>query len=251
MQNLEIKNEDEEEILDINKCWLIHDLENISYDKSWKKIFQKEFKKSYFNDLQKFLSNQIETFGAYRGIFPPRDLVFNAFKHTTFDKLSVVIIGQDPYINVGEAMGLCFSVPNNVKIPPSLQNIYTEIANELNINMKNRNGDLSNWAKQGILLLNCSLTVREGNSNSHSKYWKEFTDNIIKFLSDKKENIIFLLWGNFAKNKKALINQDKHYILESTHPSPLSANRGGWFGNGHFIKVNEILKNLNKDVIDW
>ena len=248
---LNSENESDEEILEINKSWVNSNLEDIKFHKSWNKIFKDEFKKKYFKELQDLLQKQISTFGAYKGIFPPKELVFNAFYLTEYKKLSVVIIGQDPYINVGEAMGLCFSVPDKIKKPPSLLNIYTEIENEYNIDLKNRNGDLTNWAKQGVLLLNASLTVRQGVSNSHSKYWKEFTDNIIKIISSEKENIIFMLWGNFARNKKNLINTNKHYILESIHPSPLSANRGGWFNNGHFLKTNDILKSLGKKIIEW
>ena len=227
---------------------------NIETHSSWNKFFNNEFKKEYIGELEEFLKQEIEKFGEIREIYPPREQVFNAFNNCHFDKLKVVIIGQDPYINPGEAMGLSFSVPKGKKIPPSLKNIYLELYKdkEVEFSCLPKSGDLSSWAEQGILLLNASLTVRQSKSNSHYKYWQELTDNLIKFISNEKENVIFVLWGNFAKQKKQLINTiNKHHILESAHPSPLSASRGGWFGNNHFSKINNILKNNNKEIINW
>lgn len=182
-------------------------------------------------------------------IFPPIELRFAAFDMCSFEKMQVCILGQDPYHGQGQAMGLSFSVPTNMKIPPSLRNIFKELKNDLGI--ERNNPDLTDWAKQGILLLNTSLSVREHCPNSHSKIWKDFGDNIIKFISDNKQDIIFILWGKASISKSDLIDSKKHYILTASHPSPMSANRGGFFGCKHFSKTNEILQKLGKKEIIW
>lgn len=182
-------------------------------------------------------------------ILPKPDLVFSAFNHFGIDELNVVIIGQDPYINKEQAMGLSFSVPKGVKLPPSLKNVYKCIENTCEITMDFENGDLTNWAKQGVLLLNTTLTVFEKNSNSHKKIWKGFSLDLLKYISDNTENVIFMLWGNDAKKLSKVINSNKHHILEHTHPSPLS--RKTFLECNHFQKANEILKKLGKKEINW
>lgn len=202
-------------------------------------------------EIDEYLNQEIEKYQDNLHIFPPKDLIFNAFTLTPLEQVKVCIIGQDPYHSYGQAMGLCFSVPKDIPLPPSLKNIYKELKEDLVDFEIPKHGDLTNWAKQGVLLLNASLTVREHCANSHSKLWMKVTDNVIEYLSNNSKNIIFLLWGNFAKNKKKLINIENHHILEANHPSPLSANRGGWFGCKHFSKTNEILTQLDKSPIDW
>ena len=198
----------------------------------------------FLNKEQNYYKNDIK-------IFPPNNLIFNSFNFRNINDTNVIILGQDPYINIGEAMGLSFSVPNGIKVPPSLRNIKKEISSDIGIELS-ENGDLTNWAKQGVLLLNTSLTVLQYKSNSHKKIWKKYTDNIIKLISNELENIVFILWGGNAKNKKKLINKNKgHLILEAHHPSPLSANRGGFFGCKHFSKTNEYLISLGKKPINW
>jgi len=182
-------------------------------------------------------------------ILPKPDLVFSAFNHFGIDELNVVIIGQDPYINKEQAMGLSFSVPKGVKLPPSLKNVYKCIENTCEITMDFENGDLTNWAKQGVLLLNTTLTVFEKNSNSHKKIWKGFSLDLLKYISDNTENVIFMLWGNDAKKLSKVIDSNKHHILEHTHPSPLS--RKTFLECNHFHKANEILKKIGKKEIDW
>jgi len=177
--------------------------------------------------------------------------IFNAFRKCNFQDLKVVIIGQDPYHNYNQANGLCFSVNENVKHPPSLINIFKEIETDLNIPYP-KNGNLEHWAAQGVFLLNATLTVRAHEAGSHQKQgWETFTDAVIKTISDKKENVVFLLWGGFAKKKAKLIDAKKHHVLISGHPSPLSANRGYWFGNKHFSETNTILKQKNINKIEW
>lgn len=215
----------------------------------WKHLFSIEKEKEYFNNLDLFLQKDISTYGESLEIFPPRNMVFNCLNICKLDEIKVVILGQDPYHQKGQAMGLSFSVPENIKLPPSLKNIYKELENDCNI--IHNNGDLTEWAKQGVLLLNTALTVRESCPNSHQKYWKPFTDNLITYISENREGVIFLLWGGNAKDKRKLIDINKHYVLEANHPSPLSANRGGWFGCKHFSKTNEILKKNNKKEIRW
>jgi uracil-DNA glycosylase len=182
-------------------------------------------------------------------IFPPGSLIFNAFNTTTFDKVKVVILGQDPYIKPGEAMGLSFSVPKNVAIPPSLLNIYKELHEDTGCSIA-KHGDLTQWALQGVFLLNATLTVERGNSNSHASIgWHTFTDAVIRKLSEKKEGLVFMLWGNFAKKKSALIDPFKHLILEAPHPSPMAG--GAFFGCRHFSKANEYLASQGKEPVDW
>ena len=194
-----------------------------------------------------FLQNICDIY--HENIYPPKDKVFNAFNHFNQKDLKVVILGQDCYHGEGQANGLAFSVNNGVKVPPSLRNILKELNNDLNI--QRTNTDFTDLAKQGILFMNCALTVEKSKPGSHIELWSWYTDNIIKYISETNKDIIFVLWGNFARKKKRLIDLDKHHILESTHPSPLSANRGGFFGNKHFSKINTILRDLGKGEINW
>jgi uracil-DNA glycosylase len=218
----------------------------IEIESKWKSVLKDEFEKPYFKDIK---SHLVEDINAGKKIFPPGKLIFNAFNLTPFDKVKVVILGQDPYHGKGQAMGLCFAVPRNITRPASLLNIYKEMNRDLGIPIA-EHGDLSNWAEQGVFMLNAILTVVEGKAGSHANIgWQQFTDNVIKSISDNKNGIIFLLWGNFAKNKKSLIDSSKHFILESAHPSPLAGN--AFQGNGHFSKTNEILKNQGLEPIDW
>lgn len=218
----------------------------VSIEPSWKKVLKEEFEQNYFKNLaekvrQSYLEGQV---------FPPPKLVFNAFNLCPFDAVKVVIIGQDPYHGVGQAHGLCFSVQDGVATPPSLKNIYKEIKNDLGKDIP-QSGNLERWAKQGVLLLNATLTVQAGNAGSHQGWgWEEFTDAAIKKVSEEKEGVVFLLWGRFAQNKSALIDESKHLILKAPHPSPLSAHNG-WFGSGHFSKTNAYLESLGKEPIDW
>lgn len=220
-------------------------LENVKIEKSWKEALKEEFLSPYFENLKKnlIISKKHST------VFPPSNLIFNAFNLTPFNEVKVVILGQDPYHGDNQAMGLSFSVPKGVRVPPSLKNIYKEIYDDLGI-IEPNSGDLTYWAKQGVLLLNASLSVEKGKPNSHKDFgWHLFSDAVIKKISDEKYGVIFLLWGNFAKNKANLIDQNKHFILTAPHPSPLA--RGGFFGCKHFSKTNEILKKLGKNPIDW
>ncbi|AMO19563.1 uracil-DNA glycosylase [Flavobacterium columnare] len=214
---------------------------------SWKEILKEEFNKPYFENLIHFIKNEY----SIGRCFPKGNLIFSAFDHCHFEDVKVVIIGQDPYHGLGQANGLCFSVNEGVSLPPSLINIFKEIESDLKISMPT-SGNLERWAEQGVLLLNATLTVRENTAGSHqNKGWETFTDAVIQQISDEKENIVFLLWGGFAKKKGAKINRNKHYVLETGHPSPLSANRGLWFGNKHFSKTNDYLKSINKKEIKW
>jgi uracil-DNA glycosylase len=214
---------------------------------SWRNILSREFEKPYFKSLQKFLADEYKT----NTIFPAKEDLFSAFNYTPFNDVKVVIIGQDPYHGVNQAHGLCFSVNENVAIPPSLVNIFKEIHADLGLPLPN-SGNLSHWAKQGVLLLNATLTVREHEAGSHQgKGWETFTDEVIQSISKEKENVVFLLWGGFAKKKAKLIDQEKHRILMSGHPSPLSANRGYWFGNKNFSQTNETLRELGETPIIW
>jgi len=216
------------------------------YDDSLEFILN--FNTDWINVLQKSMLQSISE-KLPKEFYPPKDKVFNAFNHFNQTDLKVVIIGQDCYHGLNQANGLAFSVDNGQKVPPSLRNILKELNNDLDI--KRTNTDFTDLAEQGILFMNCALTVEKGNPGSHLKLWSSYTDNIIKYISETNENIIFVLWGNFAKKKKLLININKHHILESTHPSPLSANRGGFFGTKHFSKINTILRDLNKTEIIW
>lgn len=214
---------------------------------SWNRILQAEFEKEYYQNLLAFLEEEYSE----HEVFPPKNQVYNAFNITTFENVKVVIIGQDPYHDVNQAHGLCFSVNEGIKLPPSLVNIFKEQKEDLGLEIP-FSGKLTSWAEQGVLLLNATLTVRAHQAGSHQKKgWETFTDEVIKIISNEKKDVIFLLWGGFAKKKASLIDAEKHHILTSGHPSPLSANRGHWFGNKHFSKVNEILKSIGEKEIDW
>ena len=214
---------------------------------SWKKIIQSEMKKNYFKDLDKFIDESY----ASNACFPPKKLIFNAFKLTSYNSLKVVIIGQDPYHQINQAEGLCFSVLKTSSIPPSLRNIFKEIKYDLDIEIPVI-GSLKRWASQGVLLVNSVLTVSENTPESHkNRGWEVFTDTIIKHISKKRNNIVFLLWGNYSIKKEKIIDASKHLILKSGHPSPLSANKGKWFGNKHFSKTNIYLKEHNIEPINW
>ena len=214
--------------------------------REWDDILKDQFESSNYLQLREFLKTEYST----HEIFPSMYDIFNSMKRTAFKDIKVVLLGQDPYHNEGQAMGLSFSVPKGMAIPPSLVNMYKEIKAELQIEPK-PHGDLSGWADQGVLLLNAVLTVRAHQANSHKgKGWEEFTDGIIKKISDLKENVVFLLWGGNARSKKKLIDANKHLILECAHPSPLSAYNG-FFGCGHFKKTNEYLKEHGLEPIDW
>ncbi len=219
---------------------------NVRIEESWKKALIQEFDKDYFHKLTDFVREEYNT----QTIFPAAKNIFNAFEHTSFENVKVVILGQDPYHGPGQAHGLSFSVPDGVALPPSLINIYKEIEAETGKKMP-ATGDLTRWADQGVLLLNATLTVRAHNANSHEgRGWEIFTDAVIKTLSDQGKNIVFMLWGSYARKKKVLIDSHKHLILESAHPSPLSAYRG-FFGNNHFKQCNEYLKAHGKMPVDW
>lgn len=219
---------------------------NISSD--WKKILKKEFVKPYFGELEMLLEEEY----ANHLCFPEKSLLFNAFNTCSFKDIKVVIIGQDPYHGEGEANGLAFSVNDGVKIPPSLRNIFREISTDFETIFQPTSGNLENWAKQGVLLLNATLSVRKDTPNSHKHLqWQTFTDAVIQTISDEKEDIVFLLWGNFAQKKAKLIDANKHLILTSGHPSPMSANQGKWFGNKHFSKINNYLESTGKQKINW
>ena len=219
----------------------------------WRVLLEKNYldNRTHFKQLENVLIRDKQNFQDLQGIYPPNENIFKTFKFFDKDKLKVVILGQDPYHGPKQAMGMCFSVPDNIRIPPSLKNIYKEIKNCYPDYKIPATGDLTHWNEQGILLLNTSLTVRQSSPNCYSKYWRNITDNIIKQISDNTENVVFLLWGNHAISKKKFIDCEKHYILESKHPSPLSANRGGWFGCQHFLKTNVYLKLINKGEIKW
>ncbi len=219
----------------------------IDIEASWKQYLKSEFEKPYFAKLTENVRNEYKN-----GLcFPPAKLVFNAFNLCPFNKVKVVILGQDPYHELGQAMGLSFSVPDGVMLPPSLQNIYKEIHNNLGKPIPT-SGDLTRWAKQGVLLLNATLTVRAHEANSHQALgWQNFTDAAIETINTHREHIVFMLWGGFARSKKRLIDTNRHCIIESVHPSPLSANRGGWFGQHQFSRCNAYLKQYGLGEIDW
>ena len=219
----------------------------VDIEASWKQHLEDEFVKPYFAQLTESVRNEYKS-----GLcFPPAKLVFNAFNLCPFDKVKVVILGQDPYHEQGQAMGLSFSVPEGIMLPPSLQNIYKEIQSDLGKPIPT-SGDLTRWAKQGVLLLNATLTVRAHAANSHQALgWQNFTDAAIAALSNHREHVVFMLWGGFARSKKRLIAANRHCIIESVHPSPLSANRGGWFGQHQFSRCNAYLKQQGLDEIDW
>lgn len=214
-------------------------------EEGWLRVLADEFGKDYFTKLKAFL---VAERAQYR-VFPPGNLIFNAFNLTPLDKVKVVILGQDPYHGYGQAHGLSFSVPDGIRQPPSLVNIFKELHSDIGMEMP-KSGNLTPWAKQGVLLLNATLTVRENQAGSHqNKGWEIFTDTVIKKLSDHASGLVFLLWGNYAKNKVPLIDSNKHLILTAPHPSPLA--RGAFFGCKHFSKTNEYLKQQGKEPIDW
>lgn len=219
---------------------------DVIIENSWKDKLQDEFEKSYFKTLTNFIRNEYKT----QKIFPPANLIFNAFDKCPFDEVKVVIIGQDPYHNIGQANGLSFSVNEGIKIPPSLLNIYKEIESDLGKTIS-KSGNLEHWSKQGVLLLNATLTVRAHTPASHQgKGWEQFTDTVIDTLSKECAGLVFLLWGNYAQQKGKNIDANKHLVLKSPHPSPLSAHRG-FFGNKHFSIANDYLIKHNKKPINW
>ena len=218
----------------------------VNIGNKWDEILKEEFNSKEYLALREFLKTEYSSHVVYPSMYD----IFNSMKYTSFNDVKVVLLGQDPYHNEGQAMGLSFSVPKGEKIPPSLVNIYKEITAETGLSMPNH-GDLTGWANQGVLLLNAVLTVREHQANSHKgKGWEEFTDGVIKKISAQKENVVFLLWGRNARDKKALIDTKKHLVLECAHPSPLSAYNG-FFGCGHYIKTNQYLSSHGLTPIDW
>ncbi len=221
---------------------------DVKIESSWKEILKDEFEQDYFKNLVSFVKQEYRT----QICFPKGKEIFNALNHTPFKDVKLVIMGQDPYPNPGHAHGFCFSVQEQVKpFPPSLINIFREIEQDLGKSFP-ENGTLTRWADQGVLLLNAVLTVRKGQPRSHQgKGWEKLTNKIIEKISQEKENVVFLLWGGDAKRKEQLIDTNKHYILKSGHPSPLSANRGYWFGNKHFSKANSYLKSKGLKEISW
>jgi len=219
---------------------------DVKIEQSWKDALAGEFEKPYFASLVRFLHHEK---AAGKRIYPPGSLIFNAFGLTPVQDLKVVILGQDPYHGPGQAHGLSFSVPEGIPAPPSLKNIFKEIETDLDIKMSGRT-NLEGWARQGVLMLNAVLTVQAGVAASHSRIgWQEFTDAVIRYVSDNCDGIVFMLWGNFARGKRELIDTSRHYVLEAAHPSPLA--RGAFFGCRHFSKTNEILMAQGKTPIDW
>lgn len=220
---------------------------NVNIHESWENLLVDEIRKPYFESLMSFIRKEY----ANEVCFPPTKQIFSAFNSCPLDDVKVIIIGQDPYHGIGQANGLCFSVNDGISHPPSLINIFKEIECDLGLQYPN-SGNLERWAKQGVLLLNATLTVRAHQAGSHQKKgWETFTDSVIKKISEHKNNVIFLLWGGFAKQKETLIDENKHQIFTSGHPSPLSANRGYWFGNKHFSKTNQYLTENGFDQILW
>lgn len=220
---------------------------DVKINETWKEILKEEFNSPYFANLVAFVKN------AYRSgiVYPPGSQIFEAFNRTPFDKTKVVILGQDPYHGANQAHGLCFSVQPEVQVPPSLVNIYKELEQEYKTSFLNRNGDLRHWADQGVLLLNATLTVNAGCAGSHQgKGWETFTDAVVRLLAERREHLVFMLWGSYAQRKGAFINRTRHLVLEAPHPSPLSAFRG-FIGCGHFKKANEYLVNKGLEPIKW
>ena len=219
---------------------------DVKIEESWKRCLAEEFNKPYFLDLTSFIRQEYTT----RQIFPPGKFIFQAFERSPFDRTKVVILGQDPYHGPGQAHGLCFSVPEGIDQPPSLQNIFKEITQDLGIQAP-ANGNLTRWADQGVLLLNATLTVQANRAGSHqNKGWEQFTDKVISALAEEKEHLVFLLWGSFAQKKGEFIDRSKHLVLNSPHPSPLSSYRG-FFGNRHFSKTNQYLEMHGIEPIQW
>ena len=221
-------------------------MSNIKIEDSWKETLKHEFEQPYFQSIATYLRKEKQS---GKKIYPPGSLIFNAFNTTPFEEVKVVILGQDPYHNPGEAMGLSFSVPKGVRVPPSLRNIYKELKDDLGIEPP-RHGDLTKWAEQGVFLLNAMLTVEHKSAGSHQKIgWQNFTNAVIRKLSDEREGLVFMLWGGFARKKKELIDRDKHLVLEAAHPSPLAG--GAYFGSRHFSKANAYLEEQGKQPVDW
>lgn len=219
---------------------------NVKISEDWKNLLQEEFDKEYFTNLVSFVKSEYQS----HKVYPPGKLIFNAFESCPLKELKVVIIGQDPYHGPGQAHGLSFSVPEGVAFPPSLRNIFKEINNDLGIDVP-KSGNLERWANQGVMLLNATLTVRAGQAGSHQKKgWEDFTNAVIRKIADSKDNLVFLLWGAYAQKKAEFIDENKHLILKSVHPSPLSASRG-FFGNHHFSRTNEFLQSKGLKAIDW
>jgi uracil-DNA glycosylase len=220
---------------------------DVKIEASWKKVLEEEFSEKYFQDLVEFVKQEYNN----STIYPPAKFIFNAFELTSFDKVKVVILGQDPYHGPNQANGLAFSVNDETKLPPSLVNIYKEIESDLGVKTINEGGSLDSWAKQGVLLLNATLTVKANQAGSHqNKGWEKFTDAIVKILSDKKENLVFILWGNYAQRKGLVIDEQKHLVIKSAHPSPLSAYNG-FFGSKPFSQTNSYLIFSNQAPINW
>lgn len=219
---------------------------DVKIEDSWKEQLKDEFEKDYFVKLTEFVREEYRT----KKTFPPAKLIFNAFEHTPFDKVKVVILGQDPYHNDGQAHGLCFSVPEGIPAPPSLVNIFKEINRDLGMPVP-KSGDLTRWANQGVLLLNATLTVQAHLAGSHQrKGWEQFTDAAIHKLAENREGLVFILWGAYAQKKAAFIDTNKHLVLKSVHPSPLSAHNG-FFGNNHFSEANKYLESKGIESIEW
>ncbi|MFY0626665.1 MAG: uracil-DNA glycosylase [Reichenbachiella sp.] len=219
---------------------------DVKIEQSWERLLFDEFQQDYFKNLVDFVKNEY----ANSVVFPPAKDIFSAFDNSPFGQTKVVIIGQDPYHGIGQANGLCFSVQSEMKLPPSLKNIFKEVHDDLGKPIPT-NGDLLRWAKQGVLLLNATLTVQAHEPGSHqNKGWEQFTDAVIRKISEEKKNIVYLLWGAFAQKKGAFIDRQKHLVLESPHPSPFAAHKG-FFGNKHFSKTNDYMKSFNIKEIDW
>ena len=223
-------------------------IKDLKFPLSWKKHLTEEFDKKYISDIKSFL---VQNYKSGKEIFPRSSLIFNAFNYCEFENIKVVILGQDPYHGVGQAHGLSFSVPEKIPLPPSLINIYKEISTDLEVKVDYKNGNLERWAKQGVFLLNSTLTVEKSKPLSHSKIgWNIFTDKVIEVLSSKRKNLVFILWGKYAQNKLQNINLDKHFVIKSVHPSPLSSYRG-FFGSKPFSKANKYLRSKNIKEINW
>ncbi len=219
----------------------------VKIEESWKKVLQNEFNEKYFKDLITFVKSEYQK----STVYPPAKFIFNAFDLTPFDRVKVVILGQDPYHGPNQANGLAFSVNEDIPTPPSLVNIYKEIESDLGVKTKNKNGNLENWAKQGVLMLNATLTVRAHTAGSHqNKGWEKFTDAVVKILSEQKENLVFILWGSYAQKKGSVIDENKHLVIKSPHPSPLSAY-AGFFGSKPFSQTNSYLIFSGQEPIDW
>ena len=220
---------------------------DVKIEPGWKKVLQKEFDEASFEALTKFVKEEYKT----STVYPPARFIFNAFELTPFDKVKVVILGQDPYHGPKQANGLAFSVNDGITTPPSLVNIYKEIETDLGVKTKNKNGNLESWARQGVLMLNATLTVRAGMAGSHqNKGWEKFTDTVVKILSEQKENLVFILWGAYAQKKGSVIDESKHLVVRSAHPSPLSAHNG-FLGSKPFSQANAYLIFSGKDPIEW